>query len=159
MGETRLRHGHARNGGMSAEYRIWLGITQRCTNPNLLAYRNYGGRGISVCERWRVFENFLSDMGPRPAGASIDRIDNDGNYEPANCRWSSAEEQAQNKRTTKKFSWRGEHHTVATFSSVIGLTRKATAARLSRAGWDAERVYQVAILPKKEQYRLRSWNR
>lgn len=74
-------------------YRSWKAMKARCSNPNDLFYRRYGGRGIKVCERWHSFENFLADMGERPSGTSIDRIDNDGNYEPSNCKWSTVAEQ------------------------------------------------------------------
>lgn len=84
------------------EYRSWRMMLNRCLNPNATGFNNYGGRGITVCERWRKFENFLADMGPRPAGKSIDRYpDNDGNYEPGNCRWATRQEQNLNTRTTK----------------------------------------------------------
>lgn len=84
------------------EYRIWAGMQQRCSNPNRPEYPNYGGRGIRVCERWGDFELFLGDMGPRPGlEYSIDRINNDGNYEPGNCRWATKSEQQSNRRVCK----------------------------------------------------------
>jgi len=79
-------------------YISWASMITRCTNPNRDGYRHYGGRGISVCERWRKFENFLFDMGERPSGTSIDRIDVNGNYEPGNCRWATQSVQVANRR-------------------------------------------------------------
>ena len=80
------------------EYRAWANMWQRCTNPKAAGYENYGGRGIRVCERWRLFENFLADVGPRPEGLTLDRINNDGNYEPGNCRWATRSEQQFKRR-------------------------------------------------------------
>lgn len=79
-------------------YRIWANMKQRCLNPQNSAFRHYGARGITVCGRWLKFENFLADMGIRPDGLELDRIDNDGNYEPDNCRWTTRSEQVLNRR-------------------------------------------------------------
>jgi hypothetical protein len=80
------------------EYRSWEGMRRRCSNPKADNYAYYGARGIYVCERWRTFQNFLTDMGPRPPGKTLDRIDVNGNYEPGNCRWATASEQRANQR-------------------------------------------------------------
>lgn len=93
----RITHGHTRGRTTTPEFRSWLGMRQRCYYPNHAKYPKYGARGITVCEQWKAsFETFLIDMEPRPAGTTLDRIDNDGNYEPGNCRWATPKEQRAN---------------------------------------------------------------
>lgn len=95
-------HGHT-SGGFTKAYRTWQGIKNRCYNANVKAYKYYGGRGITVCERWlHSFENFLADMGEPEPGLSIDRINNDKGYSPENCRWATFSEQMRNRRPFKR---------------------------------------------------------
>ncbi|MFF3654994.1 hypothetical protein [Streptomyces olivochromogenes] len=95
--ERNTRHGHAA-GGVSSLYYTWSDMVGRCTNPRHKRYADPGARGITVCERWRDFANFPADMGDRPPGLELDRIDNDRGYEPGNCRWADRSTQMKNRR-------------------------------------------------------------
>jgi hypothetical protein len=102
---SRTKHGAYNNGVESAEHYIWRSMLARCNNPNHKQYNYYGGRGVTVCNRWLVFENFLEDVGARPGNwASLDRIDNNKGYEPNNWRWATRSEQQKNKTSTKIYT-------------------------------------------------------
>ncbi len=96
-----VRHGHASPSSRTPTYRSWEAMVRRVSNPKVANWSEYGGRGISLCDQWRSFDAFLRDMGERPDGTTIDRIDPNGDYEPKNCRWASAAIQSRNKRATK----------------------------------------------------------
>jgi hypothetical protein len=138
----RRTHGEAQGDGTS-EFIIWSGIIQRCESPTAQAYARYGGRGIRVCEEWRGpdgFARFVADVGRRPSpDHSIDRIDNDGNYEPGNVRWATRQEQAENRRSSRKLTHAGETLTITEWARRTGLSQSGIARRLD-AGWTVERA-------------------
>lgn len=123
------------------EFYIWVAIRARCNNPKNIFYNRYGGRGISVCEEWaNSFETFLNDMGPRPDGFSIERKDNDGNYNPANCIWIPLAEQAGNKSTTVWITIRGIKKHLAGWVKITGINRGTLLARFKKYGNNEERL-------------------
>lgn len=139
----RLREQHGLSGTL--QYRIWNSMIQRCTNVQNPAYARYGGRGIAVCERWmQSFEVFYSDMGDRPKGMTLDRVDTDGDYEPGNCRWATAKEQARNTRSNRMLSFRGESKCLQEWSDAIGIDKSSLRERLD-AGWSVERALTEPI--------------
>ena len=140
-GDERMRqHWHGLSG--SPMYRIWGLIKQRCYNPTNASYREYGARGIVMCDEWRYdFHAFARDLGPRPsAGHSVDRIDNDGPYAPWNCRWATRSEQARNRRNTRVFELDGQAGTLAEWAERTGVRRSTLAQRYYGLGWDVERT-------------------
>lgn len=135
-----LKHGHARSNRKSSEYRIWYSIKDRCLNARSTAFVDYGGRGITICDRWRdSFPAFLEDMGPRPRGMTIDREDNEKGYGPQNCRWATYTQQARNKRSNRIVSLFGEQISLAEAVARYGAKYNRTRDRLNR-GWSLERA-------------------
>jgi hypothetical protein len=126
-------HGHARHGAHTPEYYCWRAMRERCDSPKASSFTYYGGRGITVCVRWREsFEAFLADMGPRPSPQhSIDRLDNDGNYEPGNCRWATRSEQRRNRRTGRT-RLDGTPITLTAMAAELAIPRHFLAARLQQ---------------------------
>lgn len=126
----------------SRVYVIWKAMRRRCQNPKALEFKNYGGRGISVCERWQTFENFYEDMGDPPDGFSIERNDNDGNYEPSNCRWASYKEQLNNTRSNRFLEAFGKRQTLTQWSEELNIPVTTIRNRLDRAGLSVERALE-----------------
>lgn len=119
--------------GGTPTHRIWVGMRSRCTNKNDPNYKNYGGRGVSVCSIWDDFGQFLTDMGVKPYNLSIDRIDNRGNYEPTNCKWSTSRDQALNRRNTIMVLDGGEKRYVYQMASKWGLSESGARKRVYRS--------------------------
>lgn len=124
----------------SPTYHTWVGMKQRCTNPNHAAYENYGGRGISVCARWENFQNFFEDMGEKPVGKELDRENNDLPYEPSNCRWVDKIDNIMNRRCTRYLEVNGITKTWVEWANEAGITRGALKQRLNRGWSPAEAV-------------------
>jgi hypothetical protein len=128
------------------EYRIWIGIRARCLNPNRNGYPDYGGRGITVCEEWDDFAQFLADMGPRPSPRhSVDRIDNNGNYCPENCRWATQSEQLANQNRSTRIEYNGKVQTGTEWAREFGIKERTLFGRLQR-GWDIHRALTTPVL-------------
>lgn len=148
--QRRFKHG-ATSGGISPTYRSWTKLKHRCFNRNNIGYQDYGGRGITVCDRWKdSFENFLEDMGERPEGTSIDRIDNDGNYEPGNCRWATKKEQANNKRSNRYLTHDGKTLNLAQWSKKINISVSALYYRAFVKKWPTDDVLTVPFYGKRK---------
>lgn len=134
-------HGHARDTHETTLYSAWLNMKARCKYRNLPAYKDYGGRGITVCERWLVFENFLADMGEKPGPEyTLERINNDLGYGPDNCKWATRVEQANNRRNVVRVEWRGKMMTVTELADECGVNRDTLYDRIFMRGWDVERA-------------------
>jgi hypothetical protein len=133
------KHGDCNVGKMSAEYQAYNNMKARCYNPSYRNYKNWGGRGIKVCERWiNSYEAFLEDMGRRPSSRhSLDRYpDNDGHYEPGNCRWATLEQQKRNIRTNRWFEYNGEKMIIKDWANKLGIDDRRIHSRLKKQSFD-----------------------
>ena len=147
--DNRHKHGHSSANGRSPTYRTWHGMKQRVTNPKANAANHYIERGITICDRWLDFKNFLADMGERPQGMTLERIDNDKGYEPGNCRWASQGEQMRNRRTNVFIEYKGKRQTVRDWSLELGIPFTTLRTRM-QAGWSTERVLSTKRFAKNQ---------
>ncbi|HRI77588.1 MAG TPA: hypothetical protein PLX33_11460 [Alphaproteobacteria bacterium] len=145
-----MKHGHNKRSGASATYRTWNAMRQRCENPKNQKFPQYGGRGVSVCRRWKSFELFLLDMGERPDGTTIDRIDGEKGYSPKNCRWATPKQQQRNVKSNVNITLRGETRTLSEWAECLGISASTLRYRLAR-GWTDE---QITSTPAKVGQRL-----
>ena len=130
-----------RNPSGTRTYYAWRSMRARCVYPDHAAYHNYGGRGILVCQRWLDdYDSFYEDMGPAPAGMSLDRINVNGNYEPANCRWATDKEQSHNRRNNRYLTHDGQTHTMAEWAAKLGIGKDTLFRRLNVYGHSVARA-------------------
>ena len=123
MKDAWYTHGHSRNGTTTREYNSWCSMHRRCKNINSPDYQRYGGKGIKVCEEWNSFEQFLKDMGNRPEGYTLHRINNKGDYTPENCKWASVQEQAVGRNTTRFITFNEQIKPLSEWVELYGFTR------------------------------------
>jgi hypothetical protein len=142
----RKTHGESVNFQRTPEYASWLAMRRRCADPHTTDYKHYGGRGITVCDRWQNdYVAFLEDMGRKPGiKYSVERIDNDGNYEPGNCKWANQIEQCNNTRSNRLICMDGDTRTVSQWAKISGLKPYTIFARL-RLGWDPAAAIFTAV--------------
>ena len=146
------KHGHASGGKVSGTYYSHRSMLQRCYSKNHAAYERYGGRGITVCDRWLDFKNFLADMGERPKGCELDREDNNGNYCKENCRWVTRMVQGSNKRNNVHLTFEGVTLTLSQWSRIRDISLDTLWHRI-KAGWPVEKAIQQ---PKRNYPRNRA---
>ena len=146
-----IKHGHCRNHKNTPTFSTWSHMLSRCCNQNNNRWYRYGGRGIKVCARWLVFVNFLADMGEKPKGLSIDRIDNDGNYEPGNYRWATPIQQKNNASSNRMITFKNKTQSMANWAREVGI-RNATLWERLRMGMSVEDALTKPISPFSRAY-------
>lgn len=141
-----MKHGHAKKGKKSRTYNVWASMIARCSNPNDSSFKNYGGREIKVCKRWsnkkNGFQNFLSDMGEIPRGLTLDRINNNKEYSPKNCKLSTMKEQERNKRDNHLIPYNDKNLCLAEWSEISGIKQETIRKRLKH-GWSIKKALTI----------------
>ena len=152
-----IKHGHSgrvsNNGKVTRTYKSWTHMRDRCLNSNCKAYSNYGGRGITICDEWIKYENFLQDMGEVPEGHSLDRIDVNGNYCKENCRWADDITQSRNRRCVEKYEYNDFIGTITEHAEKYNLNANLVRRRMNKYGWGIEKAITTPLnekyVPKK----------
>lgn len=134
-----ITHGQSK----TKTYKAWTVMRERCCNPRMAFYKNYGGRGITICDRWNSFMLFLEDMKEAPEGGTLERKDNNGNYCPENCRWATRKEQAHNRRVTKLVTFRGETKVLSVWAQQLQIKPGTLHSRLLR--WPIEKAFTAPV--------------
>ena len=140
-----MQHGHSTRTKVSRTYVIWKDMISRCANRNGTYYHLYGGRGITVCKKWKDFKNFLKDMGEVPKGYQIDRINNDGNYCKSNCRWVTPKQNSRNTRKNRLITFNGETRCLAAWAEKIGINTNTLHARIGRLNWPIKKALTTPV--------------
>lgn len=149
VAELKTKHGFSRN----RLYRIWKNMKQRCYNPKAQKFENYGGRGVRVCKEWNNYENFHSwamENGYEE-GLTLDRINNDGDYEPNNCRWVTYSEQSLNSRTNHLMTYKGETKTLKEWAEIFGMNYSTLSARINDYFWDIKTALETPIRERRDK--------
>jgi hypothetical protein len=140
------KHGHLKGRVKSKTYNSWTQMKSRCLNPNNPQYKDYGGRGIKICDRWlNSFENFFEDMGKCPEDLTLDRKDNNGNYTPENCRWATRSEQNNNARTNKPIKYKGVTKNLSQWARELNMLVCTLARRFNEYHWDTEKAFNTPL--------------
>lgn len=147
--ETRTRHGHCKNRKRSKEYDAWAAMLDRCYNQKNKRYARYGGRGITVCQRWHRFEHFLADMGLAPSGLTLERKDNRLGYDPLNCLWADYFAQNNNRGCCRYYEYAGKRLTLSEWSRELGMGLAALQTRIIRLGWPINKAFTTPIRAKR----------
>lgn len=151
--DPRIKHGAYVGGGEAPTHYVWRSMIARCRCPTHHAWSRYGGRGITVCKRWLSYENFVVDMGYKPEGMSLDRIDNDGHYNKSNCRWADRSTQQKNRRTTKFYTNGTFTGTLVECAAFVGISKELALWRFKTHQSFCRRVLWQQLPPKIERRR------